>query len=99
MSKHTQGPWHVGTERPWLNQVFAFDMYRVAQVEPRENQVDNARLIAAAPEMLEALKRAQNFIRNGVEYGYIRLPDPELRDPANQTLPAVEAAIRKAGGE
>ena len=54
----------------------------------------NARLIAAAPDLLEACKKARQFIENGVEFGYIRLPDKP--DPALNTLPMIIAAIAKA---
>jgi hypothetical protein len=47
--------------------------------EPREDAV------------ADALKAARQFIVNGVEYGYIRLPEPP--DTALQTLPKIEAAI------
>ncbi len=56
----------------------------------------NARLIAAAPEMYEALKKAREFIANGVEMGVIRMPDASTPDPAHDTLPAIDAAL-KAG--
>lgn len=63
MAKHTPGPWHVhtmkskagfridsaGDEWQWLAEVF--------QAPDKESEGEaNARLIAAAPEMLEALK-------------------------------------------
>jgi len=54
----------------------------------------NARLIAAAPDLLAACKKARQFIENGVEYGYIRLPDKP--DPALETLPLIIVAIAKA---
>jgi ethanolamine utilization microcompartment shell protein EutL len=41
----------------------------------------------------EALQSAIQFIRNGVEFGYIRMPDPELPDTAHLTLPKLEAAL------
>ena len=52
------------------------------------------RLIAAAPKMLAALKLAREFIVNGVEYGYISMP--QRPDSAVETLPAIEAAIAEA---
>lgn len=45
----------------------------------------------AAVQALEALKKAEIFIENGVEYGFIRLP--EKPDPALDTLPKIKAAI------
>lgn len=56
----------------------------------------NARLIAAAPDMFEALKAARQFIANGVELGFIRMPDAGTPDPAHDTLPVIEAALAKA---
>src|SRR5438309_136543 len=43
----------------------------------------NTRLIAAAPEMLAALKAANQFITNGIELGYIRMPDASTPDSAH----------------
>jgi hypothetical protein len=40
---------------------------------------------------LDALKRAERFIVNGTEFGYIRMPDAP--DPALDTLPAIRKAI------
>jgi hypothetical protein len=56
-------------------------------------------LIDAAPDMLAALKRAEQFIVNGVSLGFIRMPDPETPDSAHDTLPAIRAAIAKAGAQ
>jgi hypothetical protein len=64
-----------------------------------EDQNGNARLIAAAPELYEALLKAEQFISNGVELGFIRMPDVETPDSAHDTLPAVRAALAKARGE
>lgn len=54
----------------------------------------NARLIAAAPDLLAAAVAAQAFIRNGVEFGYIRMP--EAGDSALETPGLLAAAIAKA---
>ena len=43
---------------------------------------------------LEALQAAQQFIRNGVELGYIRMPDADVPDPAHRTPGLIDAAIR-----
>ncbi|AVX04285.1 hypothetical protein MXMO3_01760 [Maritalea myrionectae] len=48
-------------------------------------------------EMLEALKRAEEFIENGIEYGYIAMPDAP--DPALETPNIIEKAIAKAEGK
>ncbi|WP_027039089.1 hypothetical protein [Mesorhizobium ciceri] len=46
--------------------------------------------------MLAALKAAEQFMVNGVELGFIRMPDAGTPDPAHDTLPAVRAAIAAA---
>lgn len=43
---------------------------------------------------LEALEAAQRFIRNGIEFGYIRMPDADTPDPAHRTPGLIDAAIR-----
>ena len=43
-----------------------------------------------------ALKSAEQFIENGVEYGYITMPDPETPDKAHKMLPEIKAALSAA---
>lgn len=43
-------------------------------------------------EVRKALTAAEQFIVNGVELGYIRMPDPETPDSAHQTLPMIRQA-------
>lgn len=61
-----------------------------------ESARESAVLFAAAPDMFEALKKAREFIANGIELGFIRMPDAGTPDPAHGTLPAIEAALSKA---
>lgn len=49
-------------------------------------------------DMLAALRRAERFIDNGIELGFIRMPDVGTPDPAHDTLTAIRAAISKAEG-
>jgi hypothetical protein len=56
----------------------------------------NARLIAAAPEMLAALRSANHFITNGIALGFIRMPDADCPDPAHAVPEKVRAAIASA---
>lgn len=66
---------------------------------PREEQLANARLIAAAPDLLGALEAAKQFIENGIEFGYISMPDDACPDSAKEVPGMVRAAIAKARGE
>jgi hypothetical protein len=61
MSKHTPGPWHVKRD----NGIYAKDRYIGLSLEGHLYGSDlpcetNARLMAAAPELLEALKELYN---------------------------------------
>lgn len=47
-------------------------------------------------ELLAALKDAHQFISNGIEFGYIIMPDRDCGDRALQTPEIVRSAIRKA---
>ena len=99
MSKHTPGLWIVDRfkgQPPYLiaNRT---DVICLFGHHPRIKTAEleaNARLIAASVDLLEACKKARQFIENGVEYGYIHLPDKP--DPALDTLPQICAAIDKA---
>lgn len=51
----------------------------------------------SALHILETLKKAEMFIENGVELGFIRLPDQG--DPALETLPLIKEAIRVISDE
>jgi len=52
---------------------------------------------AERDRLREALIRAKGFIVNGVELGFIRMPDPGTPDPAHETLPAIIAALGETG--
>lgn len=72
--------------------------------DPMESLI-NASLIADAPDLLaevvrlrEALMVAEQFISNGIELGYIRMPDPETPDTAHITLPMIRRMLGEGGG-
>ncbi len=69
MSKHTPGPWKIADGDSlrcslWGWSIMSSDGYWVAVAHEEEEESDkaNARLIAAAPEMLEALKRVEDWM-------------------------------------
>ena len=87
MSKHTPGPWHIGARtffRPTLT-IFhkPFGLGDVAEVY----EDADAPLIAAAPELLEALREVRKQARH---------PD---YDWSLDLQREVDAAIAKATGE
>ena len=81
MNKHTKGPWRLSEEKfstlyvePFICAIFGTDKTAEA----------NARLIAAAPELLEALEGLLEAVSDGAEY---------------IATDAAVAAIKKAKGE
>ncbi|CAB3928219.1 hypothetical protein LMG26858_06178 [Achromobacter anxifer] len=48
---------------------------------------------AVRVQALAALQAARSFIHNGVELGFIRMPDPGVPDPAHRTPGLIDAAI------
>lgn len=49
---------------------------------------------ALIAELVGALENAQRFIKNGIEFGYIKMPDGD--DPAWVTSYVLDAALAKA---
>ena len=68
MSKHTLGPWEVRKSEPWVIAKAYGNMKSVVHlnlpIEQSEEQRANARLIAAAPDLLEVLKAFSDYVRD-----------------------------------
>lgn len=68
-------------------------------VECKECGEKTAATAAAQPAhpdasvLVEALEHARQFIRNGIDLGFIRMPDADTDDPAHKTLPKIDAAL------
>lgn len=98
---HTPGPWKVKSDY----NVFGVGGRLVANsgghsgsVRPEEIHEENkanARLIAAAPELLEAAKRAQELISSAIDLEYV---SGKPGDPAAVIWRELDAAITKAEG-
>lgn len=99
--KHTKGPWKVcsNTAGKWINPANKVDpnssicecyFYRT-----HEETDANEKLIAAAPEMLEALNNVQNLIVECVKDGFIDKDNLNALFLSQQTT---AAAIAKAKG-
>jgi len=97
--KHTPGPWVVTVERtiPVLTNVGSGSYGSVCSTHARRPDVreneDNARLIAAAPDLLEALRSALFTIehRNGIRHRLDLFTADEREKLAS--------ALRKATGD
>jgi transketolase C-terminal domain/subunit len=104
--EHTKGPWvwrgkdgglyQEGTTHRFGEAVLVPSYEYDSGIDTVVSEADMA-LIAAAPDLLEALKKADQFMTNGIELGYIRMPT--LPDPALATPGIVRAAIAKATGQ
>lgn len=97
MSKHTPGPWAVDESRHdgCINRIEPFRHIGMAsgyQVNPgdREENEANARLMAAAPDLLEALEQARKYVAFAFDQGI---------EGAEKTGLDLDAAIAKARGE
>ena len=55
-----------------------------------------ATLAAMVDVLVEALKAADQFITNGIELGYIRMPEADCPDTAHETPGKIRAAIALA---
>jgi hypothetical protein len=90
---HTQGPWRVGIEPSGAQgalRVFAGKQASICGVFLMQREADaNARLIAAAPELLEALRDCLAFLERDMP---IASSGPERRKAAEAIAKATGAA-------
>lgn len=95
-SKHTAGPWSLGVDRRGDRMVFGSCRHLatvpIDQLDPKEDRA-NARLIAAAPDLLEALTVMLKGDEMG-EYECQRQGFPRL----SKRWEMARAAIAKAEG-
>ena len=106
MSKHTPGPWLIGKRSSGGYSLINADgwesLARVVTVMEDDNRpcaegVANARLIAAAPDLLEALKElSRSFIGT---YSDDQRSDDEINNHREHWERMARAAIAKATGE
>lgn len=101
---HTPGPWHVSTGTPALDQgdalrISAAGVPKIADVIARDvsynQQAANARLIAAAPDLLAALRKAYELIE---DLQPVVLGESETAHYDRAIHAAIRAAITKATG-
>ena len=97
MTAHTPGPWRVDATRQTA--VRGFDGRHVATLEAgsQPTRDADARLIAAAPDLLAALRRVAPWIGKLIaDGGHLQCVAPQ---DAVGALDQAEAAIAKAKGE
>lgn len=83
MSKHTPGPWKVINDSVWSVDA-GICIVRFAGGNLVEESLENARLIASAPDLLEALRMAMCYVSN---------------EGSEEEYQQARAAIAKATGE
>lgn len=99
MSKHTPGPWHRNIKpASKYTTVWSGRNKHVARVETRgltEAEIEaNISLIAAAPDLLEAMKRLDRLYK-GI---CMMVPDDEMA-ACQEVWAEADAAIAKAEGQ
>lgn len=107
--KFTPGPWHVGDTNRANQQVFDADSWNVASCtipnRPRGEAEANARLMAAAPDLYEALQECADSLADDLKAQYAgKLAYPSERRRYERDMAPVNkarAALAKAadGGE
>jgi len=111
--KHTPGPWIVCTPSDSTDYLcieedsqLVGEASTIAEVNLGGSGISeqigsgNARLIAAAPELLEALRKADALLKNASDTGLLDLLAGYMHpDEINGACDAVIAAIAKATGE
>ena len=88
--KHTPGPWSVDHN---INVMAAGGFVAFPGISAGFDQKANARLIAAAPELLEALQALEDYVCNNISNDY-----PTGIDTDSIAFRQAHAAIAKATG-
>lgn len=99
MPDFTAGPWRVNSRVAHSHEIKGSGCELIADVfnfAKEQNALANAILISAAPDMYEALERSLMFMMNGVDNGYITMPD--IGDSALETPNIIRKALAKARG-
>lgn len=99
-TRYTPGPWMVDDEQEDANRLYVrhVDSGRICQcfanclVTTDAELAANARLIAAAPELLEALQSIEHALRMGFSAATVLDENSPIRD-------GIRAAIAKAVGD
>ena len=102
MSEHTPGPWESFRLRDgnykglYVKQSGDKGLFLVRHTFDGMQAEANMKLMAAAPDMYEALEKALIFITNGTELGYIKMPDLDSEDSALNIPNIIRKALTKA---
>lgn len=81
-----------GVPTEWLESYTTGNVENVLQENARLKQ-ERDEAVALVEVMRDALNDARRFIVNGVELGYIKMPDADTPDSAHNTLPHICVAL------
>lgn len=92
-TKHTPGPWHVDTYgrngelfvKPIPGQI-------IAEIDPSPNQAADARLIAAAPELLERCNLLANILERHCAQSFILAGGDRILKETRELIAKAEGA-------
>ena len=104
-TNHTPAPWKaVKADRGYIitSEEHAYDIAVVRDIATKFDNEANARLIAAAPELLEGLKRATSYLADLNGCDWIKGDDPasiDMRQRSKALQSICFAVIAKATGE
>lgn len=74
MSNHTPGPWHIGRDSKCQVVSSAGDPIAWIKHTESPNPIEDARLIAAAPELLANVKQLNHLIRQFISGALVTFP-------------------------
>lgn len=101
-SSHTPGPWNWNKERDQVasnHPDWEFSLIcKIATGEDRKQEDANARLIAAAPELLEACKAARELVKLARQYFPKSVSNSDTFNLLNVDANTIAKAISKAEG-
>ncbi len=100
-NKHTPGPWSARKAAHGPIDILAADGRDIVTLYGGgvdEAPADNARLIAAAPELLEALRKVEPLGDVSLYRDILKALRPHERDAFHDIIAGVRAAIAKAEG-
>ncbi|WP_244254382.1 hypothetical protein [Burkholderia vietnamiensis] len=83
----------LGLESAFPDEVYSNPEGLFAIFGQIRSAIDRLTRSAPSPIVLHALRAAKQFIANGVELGYIRMPDSDCPDPAHEVSNLIDAAI------
>lgn len=95
MSKHTPGPWRIRELINGTAAIYGAGEYDIVFPKLHVMSYADSRLIAAAPEMLEALEEAARWLDNDGDYTL----NDTLCETKYDCVRVILAAIAKAKGE